>query len=99
MVRISIEEQDDHVLLRVEGSLRGPWVAELERVWRTSTNDPKLVRVDLAGVSYVDDAGNALLTRMFHEGTQLSGSGPLMNAVVEAIADAGKHPACKGTSP
>ena len=85
MVRITTETQYDSVVFRVEGSLRGPWVAELERVWRSNRNGGKHLCVNLADVSFVDDDAKALLTRMFQDGTELSASGPFMKAIVQEI--------------
>ena len=85
MVRITTEAQNDYVVLRVEGSLRGPWVSELERVWRRTRDRHKHLCVKLADVSYVDDAAKVLLTRMFQNGTELSARGPFMTAIVQDI--------------
>ena len=68
MVRISSDEQVDRVLLRVEGSLRGPWVAELERVWQLNRERGKSVYVSLEDIQYVDNAGKALLPECFRMG-------------------------------
>ena len=87
MLRITADEHEDFVLLRAEGSLRGPWVPELERVWRASGAQGKPVRLDLAEVLYVDDAAKALLARMYQDGVALcSVSGPFMTLIVEEIA-------------
>ena len=86
MLRISTEAGEDCIVLRVEGSLRDPWVAELEGVWRTHADGPKLTVVELAEVSYVDDAAKALLHEMCQAGTELRANGPLMKAVVNEIA-------------
>ena len=89
MVRITSKEHDHRVILRLEGSLRGPWVAELERVWQVNQRLGKDVCVDLEDVQYVDGSGKALLTRMFQNGTALSASGVLMKAVVQEILETG----------
>jgi ABC-type transporter Mla MlaB component len=85
MLRIITEPQSDRVVLRVEGSLRGPWVTELERIWERNLLFQQRVGVDLADVSYVDDAGKALLTRIFEQGTELTAEGPFMQAIVQEI--------------
>ncbi len=87
MVRITTEAQDDCIVLRVEGSLRGLWVDELERIWRSNRHRGKHVRLNLVDVLYVDDAAKALLTRMFQDGTELSASGMMMKAIVREIVD------------
>lgn len=85
MVRISIEKSKSRVLWRVEGSLRGPWVAELEKVWRSARDSERHLSLNLEDVSYVDDAAMDLLTRMFQDGTELLASGPYMTAIVQEI--------------
>jgi len=96
MVRITAEEHDDYVLLRVEGSLRGPWVDELERVWRCNWQYGKRIYVNLTSVLYIDDAGQALLARMFNNGTELLASGLYMTAIVQEIANHAGHPIAPG---
>jgi len=96
MVRITSDEHDDCILVRVEGSLRGPWVDELERLWGRTRQRGRRVRVSLAEVLYVDDAGKALLARMFQNGTELMASGPYMTAIVQEIMNSAGNPAISG---
>jgi len=91
MVRITSEEKDNRIELRIEGSLRGPWVPELEQVWRDSRGRSKHLHVNLDDVSFVDDAGKTLLTRMFQDGTELSADGLYMTDVVEEIICSARH--------
>lgn len=70
MLRITIDEKKDAVVLRLEGELIGPWVQEVEQCWRkvfVSLGD-RSVQVDLSAVSFVDTAGGALLKRMHEAG-------------------------------
>jgi anti-anti-sigma regulatory factor len=85
MVRITAETDKDRVIWRVEGSLRGPWVDELERAWQSARDSRKHLSLDLEDVSYVDDAAIELLTRIFQDGTELLASGPYMTAIVQEI--------------
>jgi len=85
MVRITAETHKDRVIWRVEGSLRGPWVDELEKVWQSARDSGKHLSLNLENVSYVDDAAIELLTRMFQDGTELLASGPYMTAIVQEI--------------
>jgi len=96
MVRISVEKQVDVVLLRVEGSLREPWVSELERVWDSNRALSQPVRVNLENVSYVDDAARALLRRMLENGVELLVTGPMMTAVVDEIRRNSGHRVASG---
>jgi ABC-type transporter Mla MlaB component len=85
MVRITTETYKDRIVWRVEGSLRGPWVTELEKVWQSACHCDKRLCLNLEDVSYVDDAAMELLIRMFQDGIELVASGPYMTAIVEEI--------------
>jgi anti-anti-sigma regulatory factor len=76
MLRITIDEGETLVVLRLEGKLIGPWVAEVEQCWRRafSTLGDRSVQVDLSAVSFVDTAGGALLARMYDAGFRLAGA-------------------------
>ena len=52
MLRITIEEKQTAVILRLEGQLIGPWVADVEQCWRNvfATRGEKAVQVDLSAV-------------------------------------------------
>src|SRR5271157_2936163 len=88
MLRVTVEERGDRVVFRVEGKLRGPWVIELERCWRSTTTHAKgkSFSVDLDGVTFVDDQGKALLTEMDTAGVELIANGWMMRSTVQQIA-------------
>jgi anti-anti-sigma regulatory factor len=67
---------EDSLTLKLEGSLKGPWVDELQKAWSSSTDGSsgKQVRVDLAGVSFFDPKARNLLLRMQGEGVRLEGA-------------------------
>lgn len=80
MLRITIDEKQDSVVLRLEGKLIGPWVEEVEQCWRNvfATLGPRSVQVDLSAVSFVDTAGGALLARMHEAGFRIAGGGAVV---------------------
>ncbi len=80
MLRITIEEKENVVVLRWEGQLIGSWVADVEQCWRNvfATLGPRSVQVDLSAVHFVDTAGGALLHRMHEAGFRLAGGGPML---------------------
>jgi anti-anti-sigma regulatory factor len=77
MLRITIDEKPDAVVLRLEGSLIGPWVKDVEECWRNVYVGlgTRSVQIDLSAVSFVDTEGGALLMRMYNAGFRLK-SGP-----------------------
>lgn len=92
MLRITSDEQDHCVVFCVEGSLRGPWVDELERVWQSNRGPDKHMHLNLEDVTYVDDAAKALLRRMVDDGVKLFATGPMMTAIVEEIVRSAADP-------
>lgn len=90
MLRITVEERHTQVVLRVEGKLKGPWVAELERCWRSSTDAAKgkSLGADLDGVDFVDDQGHALLAKMAGAGVDLIATGLMMRSIVQQVVAA-----------
>lgn len=73
MLRITPAENGDSRLLKLEGSLRGPWVGELAKAWQliSSGLEAKRVNVELSGVSFADWEGRKLLLEMQGEGARL----------------------------
>ena len=87
MLRITIMEEHDVAMIRLEGKLVGPWVEELERCWNTAMagwRNTQLL-VDLNMVTFVDASGRALLTKMHNAGARLMGRGILTTYILEQI--------------
>ena len=88
MLRITIDEGAEAIVLRLEGQLIVPWVAEVEHCWQrafTSVGE-RSVQIDLSAVNFVDTAGEALLARMYAAGFRVSGTSAesLLNAIQSA---------------
>jgi anti-anti-sigma regulatory factor len=73
----------------VEGTLSGEWVDVLENCWLEASHAPNgaPVRVDLSGVTYVDDRGRELLACMIEDGAELRATGVMTRAVIEEITE------------
>jgi anti-anti-sigma regulatory factor len=90
MLKITTHRESRTTMLEVEGRLTGPWVAELDRSWRVLAEpDQGRILVDLTGVTFIDEAGKALLTRMWRQGVKLQAAGCLTRCIVEEISRAG----------
>jgi anti-anti-sigma factor len=67
MLRISIEENQQAAVIKLEGRIAGPWVAELSRVWVETA--PQLayknLSLDLRSVTYADNAGTQVLRGIY----------------------------------
>src|SRR5262249_15812907 len=88
MLRITVQDLPGHVRLKLEGSLAGPWVAELEEAWRAARRRcaGRPMCLDVTAVGYVDDAGKYLLALVRTSGTRLKASGTSMTHLVRTIA-------------
>lgn len=75
--------------LLVEGTLSGDWVDILEDCWLEAPHAPNgaPMRIDLSGVTYVDDKGRELLARMIQDGAELRATGVMTKAVIEEITE------------
>jgi hypothetical protein len=80
-----MKKASDTVVLKLEGSVRGPWVEELRKAWLTSARmaggEPQTL--DLVGVSFVDGRGRDLLLRMQREGVVLDGGSSFLRHILE----------------
>jgi ABC-type transporter Mla MlaB component len=81
MLRITTQTDS----LSLEGSLKGPWVDELEKAWaaRAKTAHGMTMNVDLRSVSFVDSAGVDLLLRIQQEGAVLAGASAFVNRILK----------------
>jgi ABC-type transporter Mla MlaB component len=89
MLRITSLDELDRVTLKLEGSLVGIWVTELEEIWRSiySRLEGRPLYLNMNGVGHVDRAGTYLLALLRHRGARLITSGPLMMELVRAIKE------------
>ncbi len=89
MLRVTVEERSDQIIFRIEGKLKGPWVNELERCWRSTSGRAtgKTFAVDLDGVDFVDDQGKSLLTEMARAGVELIATESMMRSIVQQILE------------
>jgi hypothetical protein len=85
MLKITTHRSDDSTRITLEGRLVGPWIEELQRCWREAeqTAAGRRLIVDLTGVTFVEQEGKALLTRIYQAGAELIASGCCMRSIVE----------------
>jgi len=68
-LRITVEENGESMVLKLEGRLAGPWVAELDRLWQQTSagrNGQKIV-LDLRETTYADATGIESLRSIYRE--------------------------------
>ena len=66
MLRISVQDGNDELTLKLEGKLIGPWIGELVREWDSLMPFPrgKKLSLDLRGMTFVDRNGVETLSRI-----------------------------------
>jgi hypothetical protein len=80
-----MQKTSDAIVLKLEGSVKGPWVEELRKAWVTSAKmaagEP--VSIDLGAVSFADGRGRDLLLRMRRAGVSLDGCSSFLLHILE----------------
>lgn len=87
MLKITEQSEGGIKSVVLEGKLAGPWVNELEQCWRRAApaDASGRVRVDLCAVTFIDEAGKALLKKMYRAGAELIATGCFNQCICEAI--------------
>jgi ABC-type transporter Mla MlaB component len=93
MLRITTDRVGEELVLKLEGSLAGPWVPELARCWRdaVASASGRRMRIDLSDVSHVDPAGQDLMAMMYRAGVRFAARGFVMPELVREISEAVDH--------
>jgi ABC-type transporter Mla MlaB component len=86
MLRITALNTPNQATLKLEGSLVGAWVLELEDAWRAASSD-RLLCLDLTAVDQVDSAGKYLLVLLRERGVRLVASGLVMTETVAELVE------------
>jgi hypothetical protein len=87
MLRTMISDEPFGQRWVLQGRLCGQWAADLKEKWETmkSTREGRGCRVDLEGVTSVDDEGERVLLKMLSEGALLVASRAYMKYVLESL--------------
>jgi len=84
MLRITSGERGSSIVLRLEGWLTDPYIAELRRSWMEATKGRHIV-VELADVRFISPAGKAVLVAMFRSGVDIVGRDALTRAIRDEV--------------
>jgi ABC-type transporter Mla MlaB component len=88
MLRISpIESDNHHAILRLEGRVAGPWVAELSNACERLLGEGRPLELDFTDVSFVDSNGVALIARLASRGIAVAGCSPFVEEQLKSGAD------------
>jgi hypothetical protein len=88
MFKISIADTLSRRTLLVEGTLIGPWIAELGTAWSDASRDSdgrKLV-IDLSNVTVISHEGEDAIFDLMKKGANFSCGGVLMKHVLKELA-------------
>jgi hypothetical protein len=87
MLRITVHDSPQGLTFQLEGSLAGPWLREVEECWQSTLarQGKPILRVDLAGVTFISAAGKACLATMHRQGAELLAADCLTRAIVAEI--------------
>jgi anti-anti-sigma regulatory factor len=87
MLKVTIHEEGPCIRLVLEGRLCGPCAAEADRAWRDALSRASnhKIRIDLAGVTFVDSEGELLLMNMLRQRAAIQAGGVLMNHLIEEL--------------
>ena len=94
MLRVTVHEDGTLCRLELAGKLGGPWVAETEHVWRSSSCADKQIEIDMRQVTGIDDAGRKLLFAIHQAGARFIAEGVALTTLVEEITG---RQLCKST--
>jgi anti-anti-sigma regulatory factor len=66
-LKITIQEQDKTIEVKLEGRVAGPWVPELRRVWAETAPhlSAKTLSIDIQQVTYADAGGKEALRDIY----------------------------------
>ena len=92
MMKVQVHEGGDNVTIQVCGRLAEEWVGELERSWRGAIAKHPEARcsIDLRYVTFIDHAGERLLSLMHQGGAKFLTAGLLNQEVINQVTGGAK---------
>jgi RNA polymerase sigma-70 factor (ECF subfamily) len=84
MLRIDQRREGNTIVIRAEGGVAGPWVAELGRALAPLNGSATDVALDLSAVGYVDSSGEQLLREAVSRGMRIRERSGFVTALFEA---------------
>jgi hypothetical protein len=89
MLRLTVHDTDDVLVMKLEGCLAGPSVHETYRCWQRANAAlrGRAMEVDMREVCHVDGEGRKLMTLMHLEGIRFRTAGCVMPEVVRETSE------------
>jgi anti-anti-sigma regulatory factor len=87
MLKVTTHVREEGTTLVLEGRLCGACIAEAERGWHDALSHAGNLKIliDVAGVTFVDSAGELLLMNMLQRGAAIQVGGVLMRHLVDEL--------------
>jgi len=88
-LRITVEENEEAMIIKLEGRIAGPWVAELDRLWEQAspTLGSRQLVLDLRETTYADSDGIRALSAIYSPTkAEILASTPWTQYLAEAVA-------------
>ena len=84
MLRITEVRRKSDSGLKLEGKLTGPWVEETKQCWlgAKASNKDGAVKLNVEGLTYVDERGKDLLLQMQREGASFEGASEYLRSLL-----------------
>jgi len=83
MLKITAEKALPDTWLILEGSLSGPWVTELNKAVIDSRSQPDTIKLDLAGIQFVDEQGLLLIRELIAWGVTVATASPFIKELLK----------------
>jgi anti-anti-sigma regulatory factor len=96
VLRITVEENTDAVVLKLEGRLAGPWAAELGRLWEEKAQAvaKKKLSLDIRETTYADAGGIRILKAIYCQtGAAILTGTPWTQYLAEEVASENREKA------
>lgn len=88
VLRITVDENSEGIVLKLEGRLTGPWVEELDRVWKETAPglNKKNLSLDLREITFADAGGIGVLKAIYSQtGASILAGTPWTQYLAEEI--------------
>ncbi len=85
MLKITLTTSDTTATLFLEGRMVGPWVTEVRKSCENFLQSGKELRLNLAGVSFIDSNGLALLSHFRARGVALLDCSPFVEEQLKGL--------------
>ncbi len=89
MLRITVEENSNAIVIKLEGRIAGPWAAELGRLWEQRAPDvaQKKLSLDLRETTFADAGGIRVLRAIYSQtGAAILTGTPWTEYLAEEVA-------------